>query len=190
MSHKIIYKNIRNWYARINTDWNLEITIPTYLRFNKSFEARLIAKWEHLLAKYQKRTHIQTSGSDFVMLFGEMVPREDIWEHKNINKHLAEILKDYSIPILDKYCKMIGYNYSKLTVRKTTAQRWSCTSDQCISLNLQLVHLPTQFIKYVIVHEICHLQHKNHWKNFRNLVEKLFPNYKDIRKELKNFVLK
>jgi len=39
------------------------------------------------------------------------------------------------------------------------------------------------------VHEICHIKEKNHSKDFWNLVESLFPQYKEVRKELKQLVL-
>jgi predicted metal-dependent hydrolase len=85
---------------------------------------------------------------------------------------------------------LIGENYIKLTTRVTHSKWWSCTHDQKIALNLNLIHLPTQFIKYVIIHEVCHLREKNHGPKFRELVEIHCPNHKQIRKELKNFVLK
>ncbi|MBU0626840.1 M48 family metallopeptidase [Patescibacteria group bacterium] len=52
-----------------------------------------------------------------------------------------------------------------------------------------MIHLPTQFIRYVIIHEVCHLKYKNHGKSFWELVEKIYPNHKQIKKELRNFVI-
>lgn len=171
-------------------DWKLEITIPIYLKRDKKFKEGLIIKWEQLLLKYQKRTHIQTHSKDSVMLFGELVSKKELPPHKNLDDYLKETLAEYATPLLEKYSEMVGHKYHKLTIRKTKTKRWSCTSQQFISLNLQLVHLPTQFIKYVIIHEVCHLPHKNHWPKFRELVEKLYPNHKQIRKELRNFILR
>ncbi|HCB51634.1 TPA: hypothetical protein DEP21_03600 [Patescibacteria group bacterium] len=57
-------------------------------------------------------------------------------------------------------------------------------------LNLDLIHLPTKLIKYVIIHEACHLKVKNHSTKFRDLVESYCPNYKLLRKELRNLVIK
>lgn len=190
VNYHITYKHIRHGYVKIDTDGSLEITIPTALRHNEKFKNILIQKGELLLKKYNKRTHIQTHGDDFVMLFGELVAKSDLPPIKNIKDYFKQTLEEYARPLLDKYAKMIGYTYHKLTIKVTKSKRWSCTSDQNISLNLNLVHLPTRCIQYVIIHEVCHLKHKNHASIFRNLVEKLYPNYKQVRKELKNFVLK
>ena len=41
-------------------------------------------------------------------------------------------------------------------------------------------------IDYVVLHEFCHLRYMNHSKDFWNMVGKFMPDYKDLKKELKN----
>ena len=41
------------------------------------------------------------------------------------------------------------------------------------------------YTEYVFLHEIAHLVYPNHSKDYYNLLEKLCPNYKEVRKELK-----
>jgi len=187
--HTIIYKKIRHGYARIQTDGTLLITIPMKLKNNEAFKQDLIDRGEQLLKKYSQKNRIQTHGSDFVMLFWEQVPKSELPAIKDLKDYLKETLHEYAKPLLDEYSETIGYTYNKITIRKTKSKWWSCTSDQNIALNLSLVHLPTQFIRYVIIHEVCHLKHKNHGSRFRELVEKHYPNHKQIKKELRNFVI-
>lgn len=201
---EIIYKNIRNGYARISDQWTLVISIPNKLKHNEWFKNMLLEKWNQLLSRYKKKTHILTSDKTSVTLFGESVSITDFYKQHNkktpslwtihstlyINKILKEILQEYVVPILDQYSDKLGIKYRKLIIRKTKSKRWSCTSDQNISLNLNLVHLPTKFIKYVIIHEACHLKIKNHSKKFRALVESFCPDCKIIKKEMRKFVVK
>ena len=56
-----------------------------------------------------------------------------------------------------------------------------------ITLNLELIKRDVIYIDYVIVHELSHLIHPNHSKDFWGVVEEVMPNYKKIRKELKNY---
>ena len=216
----IIYKKIRHGYARIDKEGNLQITIPSHLKGNEKFEASLLAKGQLLLERYAKQTHIQTSDKDSVLLFGERIPIMDFLEQqgagnrkqgtgKNLtskknpqpkhstyhllpatNKLLAEILEEYATPILIAYSKKLWIDITKLIIRKTRSKRWSCTQDQNISLNRDLVHLPTKYIKYVIIHECCHLKIKNHSKKFRALVESFLPDYKITRKEMRKMIVK
>lgn len=198
---EIIYKNIRNGYARIGKDGKLLISIPNRLRNNERFKNALIEKWQILLKRYKKKQHILTSDKDTVQIFGERVPLTDVYEQHNKKvpatwnlqpataKFLKEILLEYSKPILDEYSEKLGIKYRDLTIRKTKSKRWSCTSDQNISLNLSLVHLPTKYIKYVIIHEACHLKIKNHSKKFRELVEKYCPDHKIIKKGLRGIII-
>ena len=41
-------------------------------------------------------------------------------------------------------------------------------------------------IKYVVLHEICHLKHMNHSKKFWDMVKLYMNDYKEVAKELKN----
>jgi hypothetical protein len=95
-----------------------------------------------------------------------------------------------SLPLLQKYSQMLGMNYSKLIFWNYKTKWGSCAHDQKIALNIKLVHLPEKFLEYVIVHEVCHLKVKNHSPNFWKLVETLLPNYKEMRKELKQTTIK
>jgi predicted metal-dependent hydrolase len=76
-----------------------------------------------MLKKYNKRTHIQMHGDDFVMLFGEQVPKSELPAIKSMKKFLQATLEEYAIPLLDKYSKLIGENYIKLTTR-VTHSKW------------------------------------------------------------------
>lgn len=194
---------MRNGYARIDNTGELIISIPNKLKNNESFKNALLEKGNQLLARYKKKTHILTSDKESVTLFGESVPITDFLKKSTSNVQrlpagrqgstfnaLKEIFQEYATPILDHYSDKLGIKYKKLTIRKTKSKRWSCTSDQNISLNLNLVHLPTKFIKYVIIHEACHLKVKNHSKKFRALVETFVPDYKIIRKEMTKFIVK
>ncbi len=44
---------------------------------------------------------------------------------------------------------------------------------------------PLKILDYIVVHELCHLVHMNHSKNFWSLVESIIPDYKERRNWLK-----
>lgn len=201
---QITYKSIRHGYARIDKEGKLQITIPLSKKWNKKFEEALTHKGQELLKRYNKRTHIAPLQEDKILLFGEQVPLKEFYAQypqikakpsttelcPSTSKILKKILEEYATPIFDLYSKKLEIPYKKISIRKTVSKRGSCTHDQKFSLNLDLIHLPTKYIKYVIIHEACHLQQKNHSKKFRALVERFCPDYKETKKELRKFVIK
>jgi predicted metal-dependent hydrolase len=75
----------------------------------------------------------------------------------------------------------------KSIVIKTYKARWgSCNSHSDIQYNWKLILAPPDIIDYVIIHELCHIQHHNHSPAFWQLVEKHYPDFKLARIWLKN----
>lgn len=72
---------------------------------------------------------------------------------------------------------------------KTMKRRWgSCSNKGIITLSTELIKLPDQYIEYVIVHELCHLRHHNHGAGFYKLLTDLYPNWKQVRKDLRKYI--
>lgn len=86
-------------------------------------------------------------------------------------------------------------NYYKLFFEDTVTSikikdqksRWaSCTYKNEILFNLRCSMMPIQIIDYIVVHEMCHMEHRNHSKDFYLAVERILPDYKERVKWLKN----
>lgn len=76
--------------------------------------------------------------------------------------------------------------YYRLRIRKMKTRWGVCNrSSQTITLNSELLHYSVEAIDYVIIHELAHLVHFNHSQLFWELVSKYCPNYKQMKKELK-----
>ncbi len=64
--------------------------------------------------------------------------------------------------------------------------RWgSCNSKGEIRLHWRLIQAPPHIIHYVVAHELAHLKEMNHSPKFWAWVEKLCPDFKLARQELK-----
>ena len=186
MEPEIIYTHNKNWYAKIKNG-KLIIEIPYFLRFNEKFKNSLIEKGEKLVERHKKYNRVQVVSQNSVLLFWENVEKSEIsW---NLDKEIKQILIDYVTPLVDEYSEELGYEYKNIRVWKAKNKWWSCSFDQKLMFNINLVHLPTKYIRYVIIHEVCHLKHKNHSDKFWAEVEKFLPDYKEIRKELKKIII-
>lgn len=69
---------------------------------------------------------------------------------------------------------------------KTQKSRWgSCGIHNDININWLLIMAPPEVLEYVVVHELCHIQEKNHSRHFWALVAEHLPDYQQHRLWLK-----
>jgi predicted metal-dependent hydrolase len=63
--------------------------------------------------------------------------------------------------------------------------RWgSCSSSGSISLNASLLFVAPALVRYLFVHELCHLFSMNHSRRFWNAVERFEPDYRALDRKL------
>lgn len=71
-----------------------------------------------------------------------------------------------------------------LAFRKMKTRWGSCSSNQRITLNVELVKASVDSIDYVITHELCHLLCPNHGKDFYRLLEQVLPDWERRKEQL------
>ena len=101
------------------------------------------------------------------------------WLKKNTEKIFKERL-DYIYNLFEE-----NIPYPKLKIRKMKTRWGVCNKNNSITLNSELIKYGYEQIDYVIIHELSHFIHFDHSKNFWLQVSKYCPNYKEIRKSLK-----
>lgn len=71
---------------------------------------------------------------------------------------------------------------------KEQKKRWgSCTSKNELLFNWRCIMAKSNALDYIVVHEMCHMYHKDHSKEFWELVASVLPDY-EVRKEwLRNY---
>lgn len=89
--------------------------------------------------------------------------------------------------LLDECVKTVGKKPEEWRVKNMKTRWGTCNvKDKRIWLNLQLAKTPKECLRYVIIHELTHLYIANHGKEFQNLMDKFYPNWKEIKEILKN----
>lgn len=104
----------------------------------------------------------------------------DSWYQKQMKSLFMEhLIKEYQ-----KFEEKIPF--PKLKIRKMKTRWGVCNKrDTSVTLNASLMRETVECLDYVIVHELSHLVHFDHSKAFWSTVDKYCPNYKEIRKKLK-----
>lgn len=69
--------------------------------------------------------------------------------------------------------KQNGFTPTRISLRWTTSRWGSCSTKGSISLSIALIMAPGEIQDYIILHELCHLVHPNHSREFHTLLNKL-----------------
>lgn len=96
----------------------------------------------------------------------------------------AELLFQDRLEALFEPFRARGHCLPPLRIRMMRS-RWGSLSRQSgMTLNLALLHSPLACIDYVIVHELCHLEHMNHGPRFKALMTRMMPDWQLRRRRL------
>jgi predicted metal-dependent hydrolase len=198
-------KNLKNSYISINPHAKIILKTP---KVSQKYINDLLLKKEmwirKQLIKAEENPIIKINLEDEVLLFGEVysidVPEADklrellkktrLGSTKNILKCYDNFYKLYSKEYitqrLEYFSDIMNLKYTEVKFRKMKSRWGSCNSKRVITFNTELLKVKKKFIDYVIVHELSHLVHMNHSRNFHDLVDKYILNSKQLRKEFKN----
>ena len=78
-------------------------------------------------------------------------------------------------------------NVKPTGIKITSAKKrfGSCSGKNSICFSYYLMLYPKEAVDYVVVHELAHIRHHNHSKDFYNFVSEFMPDYKEREKLLK-----
>ena len=199
---EIIYKNNKNMYLRIKDDLKIVVTAPLkisekkiqkFVESNIDYISKVIIQKEEALAKKQDKFQYLGKLYDICYINERKIflGEEKALIGKNVN--IDNWYKKNATEVFENYYNSCFQNFKEakykplLKIRKMKGKWGVCNiTNKTITLNLELIKLNPKYLIYVIYHELCHLKHPNHSKDFWALVEKYVPNYKQIKKEMKN----
>lgn len=93
--------------------------------------------------------------------------------------------KQHLPALLEKTASEMPVAYRAVSIRLQKSRWGSCSMLGNISLNAKLLLLPLEVVRYVLVHELSHLEHMNHSTDFWQYVERFEPSYRTRRHELR-----
>lgn len=83
------------------------------------------------------------------------------------------------------FSEVMGLKPTGITITGAQKRFGSCSGKNRISFSWRLMNYPEAAIDYVVVHELAHIRHKNHGKEFYALIESVLPDYMDRKKLLR-----
>jgi predicted metal-dependent hydrolase len=95
-------------------------------------------------------------------------------------------LKSIIPSMINKWEKIMELKVKEWGVKQMKTRWGTCNPNaRRIWLNLELAKTPPHCLEYIIVHEMAHLIEKGHGDKFKAIMDKYYPNWRNVRKELK-----
>ncbi len=98
---------------------------------------------------------------------------------------MVQMAVKHSALYMDKYAALYQLCPRSITIKEQKSRWGSCGIHNDIHLNWLLILAPSEVLEYVVVHELCHIQERNHSAAFWLLVAEHCPNYQQHRTWLK-----
>jgi predicted metal-dependent hydrolase len=88
---------------------------------------------------------------------------------------------------LDRAVASVDLSYTGLSIRSQSTRWASCSAKGAMSFNWRLLLAPEPVLDYVVWHEVCHLEIRDHSSRFWALVEQRCPDWREQRDWLRSY---
>lgn len=105
--------------------------------------------------------------------------------HDVLQKWLHRQAHTALVPLLRQLSNETGIAFARTAIRCQKSRWGSCSTSGTISLNQKLLFVDHDLVRYVLIHELCHMREMNHSRHFWKLVGQFYPNYRLARRRLK-----
>lgn len=157
--------------AAIEIDENCNLILRLPLRYSQKSVDKLISNhrdWieKHMIIQREKQ-------KNKIILSDEQI------------KALKLRAKDIIPQRVEYFSNIMGLKPSGVKITSAQKRFGSCSGKNSLCFSYILMQYPMEAVDYVVVHELAHIVHKNHSKEFYRLIEKYLPDYKLREKMLK-----
>jgi predicted metal-dependent hydrolase len=99
------------------------------------------------------------------------------WFRSQANLKINELINDYK--------KHLDVEPNNVVIKKQRKRWGSCSSKQNLNFNWKIIMAPLEIIEYLVVHELVHLIHPNHSKDYWQTVAEIIPDYNEKKEWLR-----
>lgn len=154
----------------IYADSRVTVTKPRWV--TKKFAKEFVSEREDWIVKQIQKN--KDNPKNILAQYGDKEFKE--------NKEKARMLVEEKLKEINSF---YDFAYDKVSVRNQRTRWGSCSSKGNLSFNFKIIYLPEDLQDYLIAHEICHLKHMNHGKDFWDCVGIAIPDHLEKARRLK-----
>lgn len=131
-----------------------------------------------------RRTVARERESGLLRVYGETSEIESCC--KALRRWTARKTREHLVPWLERLSELEGLPFGSTSVRNQSGRWASCSPLGTISVNMKLLFIPRPLVRYVFIHELCHLIRMDHSARFWSHVAEREPSYRQLERELRS----
>ena len=169
MQYEIIRSDRRTVALEVTRDGRVLVRAPR--RMSEKEIERFVASHEEWLQKALEKQQERQ----------EKMPEPDEAERQRC----IALAKATIPPLVDSYARRMGVAPTGITITGAQTRFGSCSPKNRLSFSWRLMRYPAEAVEYVVVHELAHIRHKNHGREFYAFIASVLPDYKEREKLLR-----
>lgn len=164
VDYQIIFSSRKTLCAEVKIGGEVIIRAPRGTskskidKFIKEHDSWLVSATERQTARAKSKYHQQLSESDILNL-----------------KAAASEYIPYRVKC---FSEKMGLIPAAVKISSATKKFGSCSAKNSLNFSYRLMMYPPEAIDYVVVHELAHIKHHNHSKDFYKLIEQFLPDFR------------
>lgn len=173
IKYDLQYKKVKNINLRIKPDGSINVSankkvpqkvIDDFIISKVDFILRALEKYKNMPVKEQKQYYTEDELKELILaLCNNVYP----------------------------YYEKQGIKHPEIKFRKMVSRWGSChTKKGILTFSTNLMYAPAECIEYVVWHEFTHFLQPNHSSKFYDELAKVYPNWKECRKKLKEISIR
>lgn len=191
-SYQIIRKNIHSLRLRLQSHRSFIVSAPRFtpefiiIQFIKKNTSWIISHSQKITSpvSISHLKKLSILNQDFDLIF---VPTQSdsviVYQNekkiyanisKNTNSHIKKILekklRPLALSLINQELLLLkhqfGFDYHRVTVRNQSSRFGSCSSRGNLNFNWQIIFFPPDKFRHILLHELTHLDIKNHSAKF------------------------
>jgi len=211
ITYDVKRKDIRHVYLKLKPNLQLEVSLPHNADVSADSILEKKRPWIERKVKEMSEAKKIFNG-DSILYKGEFIrvkayaakkPRKGLRLYEKIilvyedsERKKEEILIDFitrqTLEYIQRkaaeFAKELGVTYNNISTKEM--KRWGyCTREGSLFFNWRLICLPQRLVDYIVLHELLHLKHFNHSKQFKKDMARHLIDYREIETQLKNYFL-
>ena len=172
-----IYRNLAEWRdlnaTRVSREW---VSGESFLYLGRSYRLQLVAEQDEAVKLKDGRFRLRRS----VFELGGDEAAQQAFESFYKEKGYARLSARMAF-----FAGKVGVTPGALHI-KDNGFRWaSCLKHNDLHFHWKCLMAPPTVIDYIVVHDLCHLHHRDHSASFWNEVDKVLPDHLERKEWLK-----